>query len=199
MKSGFSALILATFSLTLTHTTFAADKEFDWYALGGGSLLVSEEHSVNMALRVGAGLQVKERFGVELFWDFTAIEPTNLIQKANLPMTIAPLKTDVQSYRYQYLTAMAVRTFPIREPFSLVGKLGLTHHWQSIEFDVLTSGSVFMESVEVDEREILPVASMGLELESNRFKKLSLEFSLTNYFGDSSQSVLFTAAAKFKF
>ncbi|MYC26145.1 MAG: porin family protein [Gammaproteobacteria bacterium] len=199
MKTWFSALMLVIFSLTITHTTLAVDKEFDWYALGSGSLLVSEKHSVNMALRVGAGLQVNERFGFELFWDFTGIEPTNLIQKANLPMTIAPLKTDVQSYRYQYLTALAVRTFPLREPFSLVGKFGLAHHWQSIELDVLTSGSVFMESVEVDERDTLPVASLGIELESNRFKKLSLEFSITNYFDDGSQTALFTAAAKFKF
>lgn len=199
MKNWLAALILVPFSLINTHTTFAADSEFDWYLLGGGSLLVSEEYSLNMALRVGAGLKSNERFGFELFWDYTGVEPRNLIQRANLPMTIAPLQTEVQSYSYHYLTALAVWTIPLQEPFLIVGKVGLARNTQSIEFDVLSTGSVFMEGVEVDESEILPVVSLGFELESTRFKRLSLEFSFTHYFGDSSQSFLFTAATKMKF
>ena len=196
MKKWFAALILVTFNLIITHTTFAADKNFNGYLLGSGSLFVSEEHSANLALRIGAGLEVNERVGFELFWDFTGVEPRNLIQKANLPMTILPLEKEVQSYSYRYLTALAVGTFPFREPFSIVGKVGLARLSQSIEFDVLSAGTVFMEGVEVDESEFLPVVSFGFELESTRFEKLSLEFSLTNYFGDSSKSFLFTAAAK---
>ncbi len=70
-------------------------------------------------------MQINERFGIELCWDVSGIEPRDLIQKANLPQTIAPLQIDVQSHDYQYLSALAVRTFPLQEPFSIVGKAGL--------------------------------------------------------------------------
>lgn len=199
MKKSFATFILVIFTMIITNTTVAADKNFDGYLLGSGSLFVSEEHSVNIALRVGGGLEFNERYGLELFWDFTGVEPRNLIQKANLPMTIAPIETEVQSYSYHYLTALAVGTFPLREPFSLVGKVGLARHSQSIEFDALSSGTILREDVEVDESEFLPVVALGFELDSTRFEKLSLEFSLTNYFGDSSKSFLLSAAAKIMF
>lgn len=199
MKTRFTAFLLATFSLIIAHTMLAADKEFDWYVLGSMSMVFSKDYSLNGALGVGAGKQINERIGIELSWDISGIEPRDLIQKANLPQTIAPLQIDVQSDTYQYLSALAVRTFPLREPFSLVGKAGIALHWQSLEFDVGISGSAFTQRYEVDESEILPVAALGFELASNRFKALSFEVLVTNYFGKSSSTGLFTAAVKIKF
>lgn len=200
MKNWFAALILVVFCLVTTHTTLAAEKEFHGYVVGSVSLLVSTDYSLNGAFRVGAGVDLNERFGVELFWDFTGIEPTDLIQKANLPQTIAPLKYELHSYSYNYLTALVVGTVPLRDPFSLVGKVGLARHSQSIEFDALTFGeAIFAKGVKVDDSEYLPVFSIGFALNSRRFEKLSLEFSLTNYSGESSSTGLFTAQAKFSF
>ena len=176
--------------------TLGEDREFDWYVLGSASMVLSKDYSLNGAGGVGAGVQINKRFGIELWWDVSGIEPSDLIQKANLPQTIAPLKIDVQSYNYQYLSALVVRTFPLQEPFSIVGKAGLARHWQSIEFDVGTSGSVLTEGFEVDESEILPVAALGFELSSNRFKVLSFEFVLTNFFGKRSNTALISAAVK---
>ena len=180
MKIWFTAILLAMLGLIYPPMTLGEDREFDWYFLGSASVVLSKDYSLNGAGGVGAGVQLNKRFGIELCWDVSGIEPRDLIQKANLPQTIAPLQIDVQSHDYQYLSALAVRTF--QEPFSIVGKAGLARHWQSIEFDVGTSGLVFMEGFEVDESEILPVAALGLELSSNRFKMLSFEFLLTNFF-----------------
>lgn len=199
MKIWFTGIWLAMLCLIYTPMTLGEDRELDWYVLGSASLVLSKDYALNLAGGVGAGVQVNERFGIELSWDVSGIEPRDLIQKANLPQTIAPLQIDVQSHDYQYLSALAVRTFPLREPFSIVGKAGLARHWQSIEFDVGMSGSVLMEGFEVDESEILPVAALGFELSSNRFKMLSFEFLLTNFFGKSSNTALITAAVKIDF
>ena len=199
MKTWLITFSLAMLSLIFTPTTLGEDRKFDWYVLGSASMVISKDYSLNGALGVGAGVQINERFGIELWWDISGIEPRDLIQKANLPQTIAPLQIDVQSDTDQYLSALAVRTFPLREPFSLVGKAGIARHWQSLEFDVGTSGSAFTQRFEVDESEILPVAAIGFELTSNRFKMLSFEVLLTNFFGKRSSTALFTAAVKIQF
>ena len=198
MKNWFAALILVVFCLVTTHTTLAADKEFNGYVVGSVSMLVSSDYSINGAFRVGAGVDFNERFGIELIWDFTGIKPDNLIRKANLPQTIAPLKFEFHSYHYHYLTALVVGTVPLRDPFSLVGKAGLARHSQSIEFDALTfGGKIFAAGVKVDDSEFVPVFSFGFALNSNRFENLSLEFSVTDYSGDSASTGLITVQAKF--
>ncbi|MYD44998.1 MAG: porin family protein [Gammaproteobacteria bacterium] len=199
MRTLSTTFLLALLSLIINPTTLAEDRELDWYVLGSGSIVLARDYAVDTALGVGAGVQINQRLGIELCWDASGVEPRDLIQKANLPKTIAPLQIDVQSHNYHFLSALAVRTFPFRGPFSLLGKAGLARHWKSMEFDVWTSGTVFMERFEVEESETLPVAALGIELASNRFETLSFEFLLTNFFEKRNNTILFSAAVKIKF
>ena len=200
MKILCALLTLVSLNLMTSHALSASEKERDWYGVGGMSLIVSEEESLNVAYRVGAGLQVNERFGVELFWDSApGLEPRNLTQKADLPMTIAPLQIDVRSHSYRYLTVVGVVKFSVQSPFTVVCKAGLAQHRQEIEFDVSSSGTIFMEGVDVADSAVIPAIAVGLEIESTRLPRLSLGFSTTYYFDKGREAGLFSVSAKLKF
>lgn len=184
-----------------SNTVWAADTDREWYVLGECSLILPaavEEHE-NLAFRLGAGMQVTEHIGFELLWDTApGLQPRSLIQQANLPQTIGPLTYDIQSHRFQYLTAFAVMKLPLRNKFTIFGKIGLAQHHRSIEFDVLTSGSTFMEGVKVDDSAITPVISFGQELAVKRINRLSIGYSATAYIGKDSEATLFSVFAKLK-
>ena len=199
MKVFYALLALVTLNLITTHALSVSETEREWYGVGGMALIVSEEESLNVVFRVGAGLQINERFGLELFWDSApGIEPRNLIQKADLPMTIVPLQIDVRSHSYRYLTVMGVVKYSVKSPFTVVCKAGLAQHRQEIEFDVSTAGNIFKEGMEVSDSTVIPAISGGMKIVSTRLSRLSLGFSTTYYFDKGREALLFTASAKLK-
>lgn len=171
-----------------------------WYAIGGASLIVDEHEGLNFAYRVGVGVEINDRFGVELLWDSApSLEPRRLIQKADLPRTIAPLETDIQSHLNHYLTTVGTVKFDLFKNISFLGKVGVAQHSQKIEFDALSSGKTFIEGFKVEDRSTVPVISIGAEILTNRFRGMSFQYTATRFFEGNNNAILMTAAMKFSF
>lgn len=114
MKNFCKLFLLALYSMITLSALLAQTEDRAWYAIGGASLLVNEHEGLNIAYRIGVGIEFNDRFGVELQWDAApSLQPRRLIQKADVPLTIAPLQIDVQSHFDRYLTAMSVVKFDL--------------------------------------------------------------------------------------
>lgn len=168
-------IVLAVF---ISVCVYGKETESTWYAIGGGSIYaedIGEEIGEGPGIRVGAGVQLNEVFGVELVRDYI---PSLASIVTGVLLNSIGLENEVTSSGYVYTSSLGTAKRRLGQDVNLVSKLGIGYYYVEAEFrypdlDILE---------EISFEGWTPVASLGVQFPIGPFKNLSAEISATHYF-----------------
>lgn len=168
-------IILAVF---ISVCAYGKENESTWYMIGGGASFaedIGEEIGESLGIRVGAGVQLNEVFGVELVRDYI---PSLASITSSVALHFIGIRNEVSSSGYVYTSSLGTAKRRLGQDVNLVSKLGIGYYYVEAEFrypdlDILE---------EISFEGWTPVASLGVQFPIGPFKNLSAEISATHYF-----------------
>lgn len=168
-------IILAVF---ISVCVYGKETESTWYAIGGGSIYaedIGKEIGEGPGIRVGAGNQLNEVFGVELVRDYI---PSFASIVSSVLLNAIGLENEVTSSGYVYTSLLGTAKRKLGEKVHLVSKLGVGYYYVEAEYRYPKIDIV--EEISFDGW--TPVASIGVKFPVGQRKNLSAEISATHYF-----------------
>lgn len=200
MKS--TLLLMATTVLTLSMS--AQDRididQFNIYVLGGISLYEEDVDNAvggGRGLRLGAGAQVTQKFGVEWIVDITPNIETYLIGEVLTDFIGEPYKLETSGHVYS--TLFFTSKFSVAKNLSAVAKFGYSSHVYEIEYEFRRSGQNERVEYRLKENESTPVVSLGVMFPIRSEQRSLIEVSVTRFFKESVSATALNFSLRQKF
>lgn len=178
-------LLIATTALTLSVS--AKDEidvnQFNLYVLGGLSFYQEDVDNAvggGRGLRLGAGIQVTEKYGVEWIVDITPNIETYLIGEVLTDLIGEPYKLETSGHVYSSL--LLTSKFSLGTSFDFVAKIGYSSHVYEIDYEFRRSEGNERVDYRLREEQSTPVVSFGVMFPIRAEDRSSLEISATRFF-----------------
>lgn len=182
MKSVLPILVIVLLPLSLS----AQDKHdlpnLNLYLVGGPSFYPEDVDAAvgkGLGIRIGAGMQFTERFGVEWLLDITPNIETYLISEILEEVIGDTYKLETSGHIYSSL--FATTNFSLTKHIDFVVKLGYSSHVYEVSYEFQEEQSTVLARYQYREKENTPVAALGFQFPIRRERESTLEISLTRF------------------
>jgi len=182
MKTVLALLLLVLLSLPLS----AQDKRdlpgLNLYIVGGPSFYPEDVDAAvgeGLGIRIGAGMQFTERFGVEWLLDITPNIETYLISEILDELIGDTYKLETTGHIYSSL--FATTNISLTKGIDFVAKLGYSSHVYEVIYEFQEEQSTTLARHRYREKENTPVAALGFQFPIRRERESTLEISITRF------------------
>ncbi|MXX95911.1 MAG: hypothetical protein F4039_10040 [Gammaproteobacteria bacterium] len=182
MKTVLPILLLVLLPLSLS----AQDKRdlpgLNLYIVGGPSFYPEDVDAAvgeGLGIRIGAGMQFTERFGVEWLLDITPNIETYLISEILDELIGDTYKLETTGHIYSSL--FATTNISLTKGIDFVAKLGYSSHVYEVIYEFQEEQSTTLARHRYREKENTPVAALGFQFPIRRERESTLEISITRF------------------
>lgn len=182
MKTVLAILLLVLLPLSLS----AQDKRdlpgLNLYIVGGPSFYPEDVDAAvgeGLGIRIGAGMQFTERFGVEWLLDITPNIETYLISEILDELIGDTYKLETTGHIYSSL--FATTNVSLTKGIDFVAKLGYSSHVYEVNYEFQEEQSATLARHRYREKENTPVVALGFQFPIRRERESTLEISITRF------------------
>ena len=184
MKSQFLALVLVSVIVGCSASAHDETKlsALNLYLVGGPSFYPEDVEAAvgeGLGLRIGAGMQLTERFGVEWLLDITPNIETYLIGEILNELVGETYKLETSGHIYSSL--FATSKFSLMKGVDFVAKFGYSSHVYEVTYEFQSEDHADLSRHRYKEKENTPVFSLGLQFPIRREGESTMEISLTRF------------------
>ena len=203
--------IVCVVPILLAISLSAAEESRGLYVFGNLSIFNEDaevRHGSGLGFGAGAGYQFNKFFALEFSWDAApSIEPAELNQYLQSRPIVPSTRRyfDVEAEGNKYVSFHGTLTLSANKQISIMSKVGVVRRWrlETVHFLVVTTSigqpTTDLIRTEIDEQRYAPVMQVGLRLKLPKFEKVSIDLTMTQFFGDDIKSSFFGTSVKFPF